>query len=255
MEQPAPADGAGMNDRVAVGEEAGADIAVPGVARRVQRHINEHRRTENIIARDTAPIAGVERIFAIVAHDEVAVLGDRKRQSSEGGDERRAGGRLAPADGVIFDEFFAVDPDGAVTNVDSFTREADDALDVIGLRRIEGRLEDDDLLALGFGPQGNVDIGEWNSGVVADAAHDEVVANQQRVFHRAGRNNAGLAEGAVDEHEGEDDPEPGDDFAFDLGAHGGVGFFGGAVLGLYFDCVSFHDSPCRAIQRYLYSSS
>src|SRR5882762_9485007 len=241
MEQPAPADGAGMNDSVSVGEEAGTDVAVPGVARGVERHINEHRRTENIIARDAAPIAGVERIFAIVAHHEVAILGDGKWQAGERGDELRAAGGFATADGVIFDESFTVDPDAAVADVDGFAGEADDALDVVWLGGIEGRFENDDLLAFGIAPKRSMDVGEWNSGVVADAAHDEVIANEQRVFHGARRNDAGLAQGAVDEHEGEYDPEPGDDFAFDFGAHGSVGFLGGsAVLSFHFDCVSFH---------------
>src|SRR5258708_33146646 len=114
MEQPAPADGAGMNDRVSVGEEPGADIAVPGVARSVQRHINEYRRAENIIARHAALIAGVERILAIVAHDEVAVLRDGKRESGERGDELRAGVSFFEAEGATFNEFFAIDPDLAV---------------------------------------------------------------------------------------------------------------------------------------------
>src|SRR5437660_5419963 len=123
MEQPAPADGTGMNDSVSVGEEAGADIAVPGVARCVERHINEHRRTENIIARDAAPIARVEGILAVVAHDEVAVLGNGERQTGERSDELRAAGGFAASDGVIFDEPFAVDPDAAVADVDGFAGE------------------------------------------------------------------------------------------------------------------------------------
>src|SRR5260221_991916 len=118
MEQPAPANGAGMNDRISVGEEAGADIAIPGIARRLERHINEHRRAENVIAGDAAPIAGVERIFAVVAHDEVAVSGDGEGQASEGGDELRAAGRLSTTNGVIFDQPFTVGVYSAVQDVD-----------------------------------------------------------------------------------------------------------------------------------------
>src|SRR5208337_1984458 len=173
----------------------------------------------------------------------------------ERADELQFGGRLAATDGVIFLKSFAVDPHAAVVDVDGFTGQPDDALDVVGLRGIEGRLKDDDLLALGFAPQRNVNIGEGNSGIVADAAHDEVIANEQGVFHGAGRNDAGLAEGAVDEHKGENDPKPGDGLAFDLGAHGDVRFLGGsAVFGFSFDCVSFHDSPYGAMQRHVHSS-
>src|SRR5271166_1527932 len=209
MEQSAPADGAGVNEGVAVGEEAGGDVAVPGVAGRVEGHVDEHGSAENIVARDAAPIAGVEGIFAIVAHDEVTVIRNGERQAGERADELQFGGRLAAADGVIFLESFAVDPDATVMDVYRFAGQADDALDVVGLGGIERRLKDDDLLALGFAPQGNVNVGEGDSGIVANAAHDEVIADEQGVFHGAGRNDAGLAEGAVDEHKGENDPKPG----------------------------------------------
>src|SRR5258708_33325391 len=140
------------------------------------------------MGRVAAPMWGVEAIIGNGSHVEVVVLRDGKRESGERGDELRAGGRLTAADGVIFNEFFAIDPDGAVANVDGFTGKADDALDVIGLRGIERRLEDDDLLALGFAPQGNMNVGERNPGVVADAAHDEGIADQQRGFHSSVRN-------------------------------------------------------------------
>src|SRR6516162_3135096 len=66
MKQPAPPHGAGMNQGIPVGKEPGGDVAVPGVARRVQRHIDEHRRAEDVVARHATPVAGIERVLAVV---------------------------------------------------------------------------------------------------------------------------------------------------------------------------------------------
>src|SRR5262249_47560228 len=41
----------------------------------------------------------------------------------------------------------------------------------------------------------------------------EVIANEQRVLHGTGRNDASLADGAVDQQEYERHPKPSDDFA------------------------------------------
>ena len=69
--------------------------------------------------------------------------------------------------------------------------------------------------------------GERNAGVVADAADDQMIADEDGVFHRAARNHARLHERAFDEEEREDHPEPGNDFAPDLiaGRSGGVLYF------------------------------
>src|SRR5579871_4122017 len=98
-------------------------------------------------------------------------------------------------------------------NLDRIARQADHALDVVrGIGR-EGRLEDDDLLAFWIAPQRNMQIGEGHTGVVSDAAHDEVIADEQRILHGAGGDNASLADGAVDEEKCESHPEPSDDLA------------------------------------------
>jgi len=66
---------------------------------------------------------------------------------------------------------------------------------------------------LGLRQKRHVPIGEGHAGVVADAAHDEVIADEKRILHRAGRNDARLADRAVDEEKHQADPEPGDDLA------------------------------------------
>src|SRR5262249_60077546 len=41
-----------MNQGISVSEEPGSDVAVPGVARRVQRHIDEHRSEERRVGKE-----------------------------------------------------------------------------------------------------------------------------------------------------------------------------------------------------------
>src|SRR5258708_800826 len=72
MEQAPPANGAGMEDAVNVRGEARAEIAgLPGVFRRIERHVNHDRSADDIFARNAATEAGVERVLAVVAHREI----------------------------------------------------------------------------------------------------------------------------------------------------------------------------------------
>src|SRR6266481_9457534 len=131
---------------------------------------------------------------------------------------------LAEAAGVLFHELLPIDPYGAVVNVHDVAGESDDAFHIVRLIRRKGRLEDDDLLTLGTAPERDVQIGERHTGVVADAAHDEVVADEQRVFHRARGDDARLPNRAIDEEKREADPEPRDDLALNLGFYRHVFF-------------------------------
>jgi hypothetical protein len=60
------------------------------------------------------------------------------------------------------------------------------------------RLEDYDLLPRGISPEWHVNICKWHAGVVADTAHDQVIADEQRILHRARRNHARLPNRAID---------------------------------------------------------
>src|SRR2546429_6242218 len=144
---------------------------------------------------------------------------------------------------VVLLKTLAIDPYATIVNVDGLAGQPDDALHVVRGVRSKRRLEDDDLLAFGIAPQRNVPVGERHTCVVADAAHDEVIADEQRVLHRARRNDARLADRAVDEQKDEADPEPGDDFALNLGLHGQICFF------LLFLFLSFHVPPPPAALR------
>src|SRR5579859_130948 len=241
-EDPPPAHFAGMQDGVGIGEEALAKLAgLPGFRRNVEGHVDHYWRADDVVARDAAPEAAVVGIGAIVAHDEIAIRGNLVRHAQIV--------RLGGTGGVFLVEALAIDPNGAIMNVNRVAGEADDSLDVVGRVGSEGRLEDNDLLAFGTAPEGNVPVRERNPGVVADAAHDEVVADEQRFFHGAGRNDARLADGAVNQQENEPDPKPGNDFALDFCFHGKVRFCFFRFFVLFFFVVSFHDAPPPALLR------
>src|SRR4029077_9838718 len=121
LEDALPAHGSAVQDGVRGREKAFANLArLPGFRRNVQRHINHDRGADEVLARDGAPEAAVEGVLGIVAHGKVTVLGDAEwvfyfRTPERSGSRR---GRLAGADGVFFHEPLAVDPHGAIANVD-----------------------------------------------------------------------------------------------------------------------------------------
>ena len=54
---------------------------------------------------------------------------------------------------------------------------------------------------------------EGNAHVVAEAADDQVIADQHGVFHRAAGNHARLNQDAFNEQKSKNHPEPGNRFA------------------------------------------
>src|SRR6185369_4684478 len=215
-EQSAPANFSGVEDGARIGKEAIDERA--GFPRRrglVDRHVNHDRSSDDVGARDTAGEAGVQRIAAIVAHDEEAVGGNGVGKDAAFASEWTAKEEwlagLGNAGGVGFVETRSIDPHGAVVDVDGLAGKPDHALDDIGAFAGNDRAKDYDLLALRTAPQRDVKIGEGDPGVVADAAHDQVIADQQGVFHGARRDHARLTDGAIDQHEDQRDPNPGDD--------------------------------------------
>jgi len=61
-------------------------------------------------------------------------------------------------------------------------------------------------------------IREGQAGVESDAADDQVVADEQGIFHGGGRNDARLADRSVDQQKDETNPEPREDLAADAHA-------------------------------------
>src|ERR1700722_9822888 len=77
VKQSSPSHAAGMQDSVGVRKKTLPNLPwLPGVRRRVQRHINHHRRANNILARNAAPEAAVIRVPAIVAHHKITIVGN-----------------------------------------------------------------------------------------------------------------------------------------------------------------------------------
>ena len=79
-------------------------------------------------------------------------------------------------------------------------------------------------------------IREGQAGVVSDADDDQVVSDQQGIFHGGGGNDASLADRSVDQQKHETDPEPGEDLAADARAYRSV-MVGSCGLGLNFQCA------------------
>src|SRR5882762_2962753 len=235
-EQSLPAHQAGMDQRIRVSKKALANLAgFPSVGRNVERHIYHHRRADYVFARHATPKAAVVGIAAIVAHHEITIVRnfDRGMQVV----------RIGAAGGVAFFKPCAVHPDGAVANIDGISRETDDSLDIVRRVRGERRLEDNYLLAMRIAPQRHVPIREGYAGIVADAAHDQVIADKQRVFHRAGRNHSRLADRAINQQKNQRYPKPGDDLALYALPHRHLGLrFLCAALGVHFQ-VSLHVPP------------
>src|ERR1700680_3554683 len=77
MKQSSPSHATGMQDSVGIGKKTLPNLPwLPGVRRRIQRHINHHRRANNILARNAAPEAPVIRVAAIVAHNKIPIVGN-----------------------------------------------------------------------------------------------------------------------------------------------------------------------------------
>ena len=77
MKQSSPSHATGMQDSVSVRKKTLPNLPwLPGVGRRIQRHINHHWRANNILARNTAPEAAVIRVAAIVAHHKITIVGN-----------------------------------------------------------------------------------------------------------------------------------------------------------------------------------
>src|ERR1700692_3584803 len=77
MKQSSPSPATGMQYSVGVPKKTLPNLPwLPGVGRRIQRHINHHWRANNILARNTAPEAAVIRVAAIVAHYKITIIGN-----------------------------------------------------------------------------------------------------------------------------------------------------------------------------------
>src|SRR6266568_1318943 len=225
-----------MQQGVSVSKKALTNVAgSPRAAGCVHGHVNHNRSADNVFAGNTTHKTTVEGILTVVAHHKIAIGRNFVRALQVV--------TLGPALGVTFVKPLAIDPNSAVVDIERFPGQANDAFhDVLRLGWNNGP-EDDNLLALRIAPERHVPVGKGNTRVIADAAHDEMIANEKSFFHRARGNNTRLADGAVDKQKGEAYPEPRDDLALNLGFYRHVRFF---LLGFFF---SFHVPPPPAALR------
>src|SRR5262249_11286352 len=144
VEQPPPAHRPRMDNPIQVSQEPFADLAgLPGLGSRVEGHVNEHRSSDDIVARHAAPESRIEGVLPVVAHREIAVLGNlvghHLRQSAECAGIGAGVHPLGFPERVRLDEPSPVDPDCAVMNVNHVAGQTNRALHIVGLRGVERR--------------------------------------------------------------------------------------------------------------------
>src|SRR5208283_4131699 len=148
MEQSSPPYSSRMDQGVQVRLEPRSDISIPRIPRRIQRHIDDYRSSQDILARHAAPEPAIVRISAIVSHCEIAIVRYPVRKFCDFITHGRLSGGcgLAGTGGVVLLQLLPADPHCAFTYVHHIARQSDDPLHIIRLRWIEGWLENNDLL-------------------------------------------------------------------------------------------------------------
>src|SRR5271168_2044045 len=74
-EQALPSHSTRMDNGIRIRIKSFANLAwLPGILPDVQRHVNHHRRSDNVISRNTAPEAAVVGIAAIIANCKITFV-------------------------------------------------------------------------------------------------------------------------------------------------------------------------------------
>src|SRR5215467_306585 len=138
VEQPSPAHRPRMDNPIQVGQEPFADFAgLPGLGPRVQGHVNEHRSSDDVVARHAAPETRIEGVLPVVAHREIAVVGNLVgHHLLQSGESAGIGAGVDPLrfpERVRLEEPLPVDPDRAVMNVNHVAGQTNRAFHVVGL--------------------------------------------------------------------------------------------------------------------------
>src|ERR1700719_437059 len=204
--QPTPAHQPRVKQGVGIGVKSFAHLTrLPSVLTRLYGHINHHRRADDIGLGHKAPVPAIPRIFAIIAKNEVAARGNGNRAEVVDRVRRIMAVRLA--DG------FAVNEDAALADLYAVSGHSDQALDEIFIAVRKRRMEDDHLLAARFAPEADVITRKQQPDVVAEPAHEQMIADEQRALHGSGGNHAGLHHRAGNQEKRERHPNPGEQFA------------------------------------------
>src|ERR1700722_9632630 len=224
---PLPPNLARMKDRARIRQKSLANLPrLPGIWRHIQRHINHHRRPNDVLTRHAAPKPAVVRVRPIVAHRKITIVWDLVRKLDVRVTGRRTSRRrgFTRPDRVILHLLLPIHVNRSAVNVDDVARQADRPLHIIRRIRRKWRLENNHLLPPRIAPQRNMPIRERHASVVPDPAHDQVIPDQQCVLHRPRRNYSRLPDRPVDQHERQRNPEPRDNLALHTLAHRDLGF-------------------------------
>src|SRR5215469_3328360 len=186
MEQPFPANFARVDNGIQIRAESVSDVPrVPDVIGRIDRHVDDYRRADDVRARHVAPEPAVVRILPVIAHHEIFARRNVNRSAIFQ--------RVRRIHSVGFIELGAIDIDYAVLDLERVPRQPDTALDEIRKALLrQWRAKHDDLLPLRIPPQRHVVTGEWKPCVVPEPADNQVIPDQHGLFHRPARNHPRL---------------------------------------------------------------
>ena len=140
-----PANAPRMQKGAGISKKPLANLArLPGLGRHIQRHIDNHRRSNDVVTWHAAPEAAVERVAAIVTQGQVRIRRNfvrkvKRLKTRVRRDVVRRWG-LAWANGVLFHELLPVDPHRAVMNVHGVAGKTNHAFHVVGLIRRKRRV-------------------------------------------------------------------------------------------------------------------
>lgn len=157
----------------------------------IPRPVFDEGRSLDALAFDKSPKSAVERVVAIVAHDEVGVGGDGDLRHIVPGVQ---GSRNNAAVGVLFVRVgieLIVHIDFLIDDADSVTRLTDYPLDEI-LAGISWVDKDNDIAPGWVAELQQPDVREGNGDAIEELVDQDAISHHQGLFHGAGGNHERL---------------------------------------------------------------
>src|SRR5204863_9949519 len=134
-----------------------------------------------LVATDEAPVAGVLRVVAVVAHHAVRVARNRRGVAAVAVAAGGLAARAAPGGvrefRVRLGQGRTVHEDRPALDLDPVTRRADDALDEVPTL-VLGVLEHDDVAPARVPEPRHTPLDEGQLGAVEELVHEDVVADE-----------------------------------------------------------------------------
>src|SRR5712691_8829166 len=155
------------------------------VALAVPRPVNQESLAADLLAPDESPVPAVLGVVPIVAHNEVRALRHHERIAPvQIAAMARGHGRDGAGPDVGLVDEAAVEYDPVVLHLHGVAPDPDDALDEVTALVVRV-LEHDDVAVVRLPQPGQVHVRERQLCAVEELVHEDVVADQQRVHHRA----------------------------------------------------------------------